>query len=141
MPLDRDELVALARAHIRAEADGDVDATLATLEEPPRFEIHPLGVSFQGLHTVRRYYEWLLHEFVRRQRGTELRGEYVGERAVAREYTMHVELDDGRVGAFGVVAVLQAGDRLLAGERVYADPELARLMIGPALDDAVRILR
>ena len=124
---------------MRAEADGDVDATLATLEEPPVFELHPLGVRFAGRDVVRRYYEWLLHTFVHCQRGTELRGEYVGDDAVAHEYTMRVQMPDGQLASFGVVAVLQAGEHALAGERVYADPVLARMMVGPVLEEAVPI--
>ncbi len=136
MGLDRAQLIDLARAHVRAEADGDIEATLATLEDPPVFEMHPLGVRFAGRDLVRRYYEWLLFTFVKCQRGSELRGEYVGVDSVAREYTMSVEMPDGRLMSFGVVAVLQAGEYALAGERVYADPELTRLMVGPVLDEA-----
>jgi hypothetical protein len=137
--LDREQLIALARAHVRAEADRDVEATLATLEDHPVFELHPLGVRFAGRDLVRRYYEWLLHTFVHAQRGTELRGEYVGETTVANEYTIRVEMPDGQIAAFGVVAVLQAGEHALSGERVYLDPVLARMMVGPVLDEAEAI--
>jgi hypothetical protein len=139
MPLSRDRLRELARVHIRAEADGDIDTILATLEADPFYELHPLGVRFSGRDAVRRYYEWLCTGFRARQRHTALIGEYVGDAGVIFEYRMWIARDDGTVVAHNLVGVDVAGDELLAGERVYAHPELIELMVGPVLAEAVPI--
>ena len=56
------ELTAIAHRHAAAEADGDLAATLATLEPEPVYELYPVGLRMTGLPLARRYYE---HFFAR----------------------------------------------------------------------------
>ena len=56
------ELTAIAHRHAAAEADGNLAATLATLEPDPVYELYPVGLRMTGLPLARRYYE---HFFAR----------------------------------------------------------------------------
>ena len=139
MALTHDQLHELAIRHIRAEAAGDIDTILSTLEDEPFYELHPLGLRFSGRDAVCRYYEWLCTEFAARQRHTELIGEYVGDAGVVFEYRMWVARDDGTEVVHNLIGIDVAGETAFAGERIYGDPELIEMMVGPLLDDAVRM--
>jgi ketosteroid isomerase-like protein len=53
----RDAIVVVARAHAAAEAAGDVEATMATLEDDPPYELQPMGVILRGRDVARQYCE------------------------------------------------------------------------------------
>jgi hypothetical protein len=50
---DVEELVAVA--HAAAEADDDLETTLATLDDDPVYELLPMGVAFRGRDAARTY--------------------------------------------------------------------------------------
>jgi hypothetical protein len=50
-------MVAVAHAHAAAEAAGDLEGTLATLDNDPVYELLPMGVTFRGQDAARVYYE------------------------------------------------------------------------------------
>lgn len=137
--LTHDEIDALADEHVRAEAAGDVEAVLATLEDDPFYDLHPHGLRFTGRDAVRRYYEWLFTGFAPRQRRTELLARYVGDGGVVFEHRLWVARDDGTVVCHDLVGIDVAGGHALAGERLYGHPELIEMMVGPLLAEAVPI--
>jgi hypothetical protein len=131
-----DDLIDLAHAHAKAEADGDIDATLATLEDDPVYELLPIGLTFRGRPAARRYYEHFFGVFRPSAVGSELRNEWAGEHGVAQEYLIEVRGADGTIEEYPVLAILTFGERALSGERLYAGERLLRLMFGPVLDEA-----
>ena len=132
----RDELIDLAHAHAKAEADGDIEATLATLEDDPVYELLPLGRTFHGRRAARRYYEHFFGVFRPSAVGSTLRNEWAGENGVAQEYRIDVRSQGGTVERYPVVAILTFGTSALSGERLYAGERLLVQMFGPVLDDA-----
>lgn len=134
-----DELVELAHAHAKAEADGDIDATLATLGDDPVYELLPIGLMFRGRRAARRYYEHFFGVFRPSAVGSKLRNEWAGEHGVAQEYLIDLRSADGVVDRYPVVAILTFGAHALSGERLYAGEGLLRLMFGPVLEEATSI--
>jgi hypothetical protein len=79
MRADREALVAVAKRHARAEAEGDLATTLATLEDEPVYELATAGISFQGREAARGYYEHFFHTFQPGIVGYELVSEWSTE--------------------------------------------------------------
>lgn len=129
-------MIDLAHAHAKAEADGDIEATLATLEDDPVYELLPLGLTFRGRPAARRYYEHFFGVFRPSAVGSTLRNEWAGENGVAQEYLIDVQIQGGTTERYPVLAVLTFGTSALSGERLYAGERLLVQMFGPVLDDA-----
>jgi ketosteroid isomerase-like protein len=135
-PAGRDRLVELARRHVEAESLGDMEATLATLEDDPTYELLPVGRRLRGREAAQAYYRHFFSSFRPLAVSRELRGEYVSEQGLAQEYVLHLRLPDGSTESHPLVSVLTFGDSRLSGERVYASERLLRLLFGPAFDMA-----
>ena len=134
---DLDAMVAVALAHAAAEAAGDLEQTMATLDDDPVYELLPRGVMLRGRDAARRYYEHFFAKVMPRVTGFDLRSEWVTDEGVLQEYTLFV---DG-LGAPGVghsiIGILTFGaDGKLSGERLYASDALLEFMFGPLLDEA-----
>ena len=137
---DRDAMVAVARAHAAAERAGDIEATMATLDDDPTYELQPMGVVLRGRDVARRYYEHFFSDCQRRVRRSELRSEWITDRGVLQEYTLHVLDPDGITSRHDVVAILSFGSAgKLSGERLYAGDTLIRFLFGPVLHGAARV--
>jgi len=130
----KEKMYELGTRHARVEAEGDLEATLATLVDDPVYEFWPLGLTLRGMDGARRYYTHLLGEFVPRTRGYTLLSEWVNETSVAQEYEINVEVD-GRTEAHRVIGILYGDGPLLTGERIFASERCARLMAGDELID------
>jgi SnoaL-like domain len=133
----REELAAVAYAHAQAEADGDMAATLATLEDDPLYEFQPAGVVLRGKEAAERYYDWFFHHVEMQIEGFEVRNEWITDAGLGQEYILRVKLPDGTRRRFDLTSILTFGDTKLSGERIYASDELFRHMVGPAYADAV----
>jgi hypothetical protein len=130
--------VAVARSHAAAEGEGDIEATMATLDEDPIYELQPLGLTLRGRDIARQYYEHFFANCQPRITGYELRSEWVAEEGVLQEYTLHIDNPDGtntRHDLIGILIFAAAGK--LSGERLYASDELLHFMFGPLLDQAI----
>jgi hypothetical protein len=135
---ERNAMVAVARAHVAAERVADVDATMATLDDDPTYELQPMNVVLRGRSVARRYYEHFFAICRPRIRRSELRSEWITDRGVLHEYVLHVDEPDGTTTRHHLVAVLEFGAGRLSGERLYAGDALLRMMFGPVLDNAGR---
>lgn len=111
-----------------------MEATLATLEPDPLYELLPVGRAFRGLNAARRYYEHFFSRFRPLARSSEMLSEWANEKGVAQEYAIQLRFDDGSEERHRLVAILTFGESKLSGERVYANDRLLRLMFGPAYD-------
>jgi hypothetical protein len=138
---DRDALIAVAHAHAAAEAAGDLDATMATLDDDPVYELQPMGVALRGRDRAQRYYEHFFAEVMPRMAGYQLRSEWVTDEGVGQEYDLFLAGPDGpRRHAIIGILTFGTGGRL-SGERLYAGDELLRLFFGSLLDEAVALDR
>ncbi|MCU1373830.1 MAG: hypothetical protein JWO68_1116 [Actinomycetia bacterium] len=130
---DREAMVAVAHAHAAAEEAGDMEGTMATLDDDPLYELQPRGVGLRGRDLARRYYEHFFTECMPRITGFTLRSEWVTDEGVGQEYELIV---DG-AQAHAIIGILTFGDGRLSGERIWASDELLRILFGPLLDEAV----
>ena len=136
MALTTNEFVRIAHAHAAAEADDDLETTMATLEADPVYELLPMGVAFRGRDAVRAYYEHFFSTVKPMVVGYELRNEWVNDRGVAQEYRIDFRGEGGTVERHPVIGILMFGETALAGERIYGSDRLLELLVGPALASA-----
>jgi hypothetical protein len=127
----REALVAIAHRHSSAESNGDLAGTLATLEPDPVYELYPLGRRMRGMANARHYYEHFFANVVPRITGHAMLGEWINEQGVLQEYRVSIRCDDGQVRDFRIMGLLKFGSTALAGERLYADEELLRILFKP----------
>ena len=136
--MTRDDMVALARQHAALEGDPDlsqgvdaaIDAVMATLDDNPRYDLFPAGVTFHGRDAARRYYEHFFTTFRPLLAGGSFIAEYVGADGLVLEYTIAIRNGEV-VQEHRIISVLVFGDSLLAGERVYGSDEFLRILFGP----------
>ena len=133
------DLTAIAHAHAAAEANGDLEATMATLEAEPVYDFHPVGLRMTGAKLTRRYYEHFFANVGPRIAGFALLGEWINELGVLQEYTVRYRYDDGREREFHVMGLLTFGRERLSGERLYADTEFMKLLFEPVWNDLTPI--
>jgi hypothetical protein len=139
MGLSRQELIAIARVHAAVETDGDLEATMATLDPDPVYELQPIGLMLRGTDSIRSFYQYLMEHLLPRVVGANLRSEWVGDDGLAQEYTIDVSMPSGEVECHALIGVLVFGDRGLAGERIWASERMLRMLFGPFYDLAVPI--
>ena len=132
-------LTEIAHAHAAAEANGDLEATMATLEAEPVYDFHPVGLRMTGAKLTRRYYEHYFANVGPRIAGFQLLGEWVNELGVLQEYTVRYRYDDGREREFYILGLLTFGNEKLTGERLYADTEFLGLLFGPVWNELTPI--
>jgi hypothetical protein len=125
------ELLAIAHEHAAAEANGDLAATLATLEAEPVYELFPVGLRMIGAPRARRYYEHFFRTVLPRITGYQLHGEWINELGVLQEYTVSYRYENDRRREFRIVGLLAFGETALRGERLYADTEFLQILFGP----------
>jgi ketosteroid isomerase-like protein len=131
---DREAMISVARAHIAAERARDIEATMATLDDDPCYELQPMGVILRGRNTARKYYEHFFAACQPRIRGSVLRFEWIADHSVVQEYALSIEDSDGTERRYDLIAILSFGSNgKLSGERLYASDELLRFMFGPLL--------
>jgi hypothetical protein len=129
------ELTAIAHRHAAAETEGDLAATLATLEPDPVYELYPVGLRMTGLPLARRYYAHFFAHVAPRIAGHEMLGEWINELGVLQEYRVSVGYEQAPARDFRIMGLLRFGDSALAGERLYADTEILRILFEPVWDE------
>ena len=132
-------LIQIAHAHAAAEANGDLEATMATLEAEPVYDFHPVGLRMTGAKLTRRYYEHFFANVGPRIAGFALLGEWVNDLGVLQEYTVRYRYDDGRERELYILGLFTFGKERLSGERLYADTEFLGLLFGPVWNDLTPI--
>jgi len=137
---DRDTMIAVALAHAAAEAAMDIEATMATLDENPTYELQPIGIVLRGRDVARQYYEHFFANCYPRIAGYALRSEWVADEGVLQEYSLHIDNADGTNSRHDIIGILTFGVAgKLSGERIYASDELIKFMFGPVIDQGVRV--
>jgi hypothetical protein len=135
---DLDEMLAVALAHSAAEAAGDLEQTMATLDDDPVYELLPRGVVLRGRDLARRYYEHFFANVMPRVTGFDLRSEWISDDGVLQEYTLFVDGLGAPGTGHSIIGILTFGKNgKLSGERLYTSDTLLEFMFGPVLDEAV----
>ena len=130
-------LIVAAYNHAVAEAAGDIDAIMATMEGEPVYDFYPIARRFSGWERTRRYYDHFVAHVMQRITGYELHHEWVGEGGVIQEYSVMVapETGGGDPVCHRVLGILTFGEDRLSGERLYADEAFFRMLLGPIWDE------
>jgi hypothetical protein len=136
MRANREALVAVAKRHAQAEAEGDLATALATLEGEPIYELATLGISFRGQAAARTYYEHFFGTFQPWIAGFELVNQWLTDEGVGEEYWLEVAPPGQPRERHRIIGILVFGASKLAGERLYASERLLRMMLGPAYEIA-----
>lgn len=124
----------LGARHAQLEAEGDLDGVMATLVDDPIYDFWPIGRRARGRGAVRRYYEHLIDVFIPTQRGYRLVEEWWTDRSLCQEYEIEVNAPQG-ARTYQVIGILWAEGELMGGERVWANEECLRAMVGPLFDE------
>lgn len=132
MGKSREELLDIAHRHAAAEANGDLAATLATLDPDPVYEFEPAGLLLRGLPAVKVYYQHFFQTFQPMIAGYEMRGEWVYDEGLGQEYWIDLRTSEGGTERQAVIGILLFGKQGLSGERIYASDRMLRTMFGPA---------
>jgi hypothetical protein len=131
---ERADMIAVALAHAAAEARCDLEATMATLDDDPVYELQPMGRILRGRDFARRYYEHFFANCLPRVTGYGLRSQWISDEGVLQEYELGFRNTDGTNTAHTIIGILVFGaNGKLAGERIYAGDELINFMFGPFL--------
>jgi len=130
-------LIDAAHAHVTAEGAADFDATLATLEDDPVYELLPVGLRMRGMDAARRYYRHFFANVQPRMVADKaiVHGSWLGETGLGIEYTIFLREEDGSETPYRILGILTFGETALTGERVYADERLLRIMFEPIWDE------
>ena len=139
-----ESMYALGMRHATAEAEGDLEATMATLVDEPVYEFWPMGKKMVGTAAVLRYYEHLVSDFMPAQIGYEMIAETVSPDALSQEYEIEIRGEDGEPETHRVLGVLFAakdGSGRMGGERIWGSDAFLRRMIGPIWDELESIDR
>lgn len=138
--MSREEKVKVALAHAAAETEGDLEATLATLDPDPVYELQPVGLEVRGMDAARAYYEYFFANFMPLIEGFELRSEWENDEGLGQEYVMRLrDKATGEVKLEPIIGILLFGETGLSGERLYASEDLFKVMFGPIYDRAVPV--
>ena len=137
MKMPAQHLIDAANAHVVAEGAADYDATLATLEGDPVYELLPVGLRMRGMDAAKRYYRHFFAN-VQPRMNTEkatVHGSWLGETGLTIEYTVYYRGRDEIERPYRILGILTFGEKALTGERVYADEELLKEMFAPIWDE------
>jgi hypothetical protein len=134
--LSKKEMEAVLLAHEIAELGEDIDATMATLAPNPHYELATLGLALDGHAAVREAYSRILPGNRQRNVAAEMRVHAVARNTLIRE--AYVSFDNSAAervnGQYLVVMSFDPVAKLIAGERMYMDPNFAAMMteqLGP----------
>jgi hypothetical protein len=132
-----EEMIALAREHVRLEERGKLDQLVATLEDDCLYELQPMGLRLEGVDLARRYYTHFFGTFLPLVVDYSLRSEWVNDRGLGQEYTIWTRSGSpDTLERHDVVGILTFGSTKLSGERLYASQRALRLMFGALYDSA-----
>ncbi len=138
--MSREQKVKVALAHAAAETEGDLEATLATLDPDPVYELQPVGLEVRGMDAARAYYEYFFANFMPLIEGFELRSEWENDEGLGQEYVMRLrDKATGEVKLEPIIGILLFGETGLSGERLYASEDLFKVMFGPIYERAVPV--
>ena len=134
------DMHALGTRHATLEAEGTVEAVMATVSPNPVYTFWPVGRRAEGRDLIERYYAHLMGEFIPRQRGFQLLEEWCTPQSLAQEYAVQL-VDDTGDGTleYRIIGVLFAEDGLIAGERIWASEACLRAMLGPVFDACAHV--
>lgn len=138
--LTKQEMEELLLEHEIAELEEDVERTMATLCDDPRYEFPVLGLAVQGTDAVRETYRRIMQNVIDRNVAAEMRTHAVSTNTLVREAVVSFNLSEGKrvTGTYNVVLTFDPDQRKIVGERMYMDQNFAAYMsqqLGPDFKD------
>ena len=131
--MDPQAVAALCHEHAQAEAKLDIDRVLATLVPVPVYEFFPLAMAMVGWKNIERFYRDQYPTFVPLVLGYKFLGEWTNEDAALQEYAIDIRQEGARTASYHVMSMMPVDEQSgrLTGERLYADEEFVRTLLGP----------
>lgn len=136
MVLSLNEVAALGALHAEREAAQDLDGVMATLNDNPVYEYPTLGKQFSGSENALRFYQHFFANYSPNVVGSTLIGQWVNENSVAQEYVVDCSFNGVKESHRVLGVLLVEGDKL-SGERIFANEQVIKRMIGPMFDQLV----
>ncbi len=127
------DMLDLAHRHVQAEADGDLEAVMATMAPDPAYTFYPTGIHFSGLANVRRYYAHVCANLPACVVSARVVNEWGDESSVAQETDIAVRIDGGEYRT-RVASVLEGKGGRVVAERIYATEAFLKLLLGEMFD-------
>lgn len=121
-----DKQLEVIHAHATAEFNNDVEGTMVTVCDNPRYELVSLGLGLETKDAVREFYARTLPPGAERKMSGEMRVELAGPDTMIGEYFVDMVID-GEAKRTRVISVIVMEGDLFKGERVYADPLFTEL--------------
>ena len=134
----REARLAVVAEHFRSEAAQEFDATLATFEDHPRYEIVPTGQVFDGAEEVMGYYRTTRTAFPD-QRHDDVRLHVADDAVIAEFDLLGTNLGEfygleptGKAFRVPIVAIFTFEGEGITNERIYFDTASLLAQIGRA---------
>lgn len=137
--MDTDRMLEIAHRHVQAEAEGNLEATLATLVAEPEYTFYPAARRFRGMANARRFYGHFFAEVQPRIESYALLGQWVAEPGVIQEVTLWLREPVGGRREQRILAILTFDASGMTGERLYASDALLRFFAGPLWDELEKL--
>jgi hypothetical protein len=142
---DNHEVRARLEMHTNAELSFDLDAVMATVDDDPCFEWHPVGRAASGRDEVRRMYSVFLPRWRDLAESAalrfEVRSEFWNGRGRIREQVAFVRNEAGDLDRHEFVVVVELGEHGVTAERTYGAEAFHRLTLGSLFDELAPIDR
>ncbi len=122
-----DPVMATFLRHATAEAQLDVEATMATFAANPRWELEPLGLLMEGSAAIREFYRRTLASLNDCLEEAEQTALYAGVDHLVTEYLIAARHPDGVVRPTKLLALFTFSGPEVTSERVYTDLGYAHL--------------
>lgn len=136
--LSLNEVAALGALHAECEAAQDLDGVMTTLSDNPVYEYPTLAKQFSGTDNALRFYQYFFANYSPNVVGGTLIGQWVNENSVAQEYVIECSFN-GVKETHRVLGVLLVEGNKLSGERVFANEQVIKRMIGPLFDELIAL--
>ncbi|MBM5810485.1 MAG: hypothetical protein FJ191_00750 [Gammaproteobacteria bacterium] len=133
--MDASRMLEIAHRHVQAEAEGNLEATLATLVAEPEYTFYPAARRFRGMACARRFYSQFFAQVQPCIENYALLGEWAGGPGVIQEVTLWLREPVGGRREHRILAILTFDADGMTGERLYASDALLRFFAGPLWDE------
>lgn len=123
--LTKEKMLEILERHETGEANGDLDAVMATVAAHPHFEFHPAGLILDSYEGVTELYRAALPGYVPMMKTAKQLNVWYNDTGCAVEVEFTFALPSGAPHRAQLFVILDFEDDLLKGERSYLDQEMS----------------
>jgi hypothetical protein len=124
--LTKEQMLEILLRHDRAEADGDLEAVMATVSPNPHYEFHPAGITLDTFDAVKELYRTALPGYVPLLETAKQLNFWHNDTGCAAEFEFTFPLESGELHRAQLFVILDFDGELVQAERSYLDHELAK---------------